>query len=1486
METESKSIEKSDNERNDKEKDYESEHVSCFDYAKVIKTRKEYLNPNECKVVDNILKEQKEIYFLPTYVHEMAQNPFSDFYEPDYKILLTGVFQDGQRATFVLDGILPYYEIRLDNFKMETSDTGINDVRQVGKNIPLTDHTERMANFILASTCQSVPTVNRYNGKERKVNIKPKCYEIIKAKPFLLYQEEESTYIRLYYKDTFAKNASINYFKKTYHTISTTHDDISHYHRVVCRDLLTTFSTWSAVQNYHAAECKNIQGDVYRVRIFDSDMCPTENYKKLVNIPDSLKREKTISMSWDIETYSSKGFGYIPKQENKEDSIVCIALNFQFVSSNKSFLRVGLSVFPAASCGDTVILVCSTEKRMLNVFSYIINRINPEIIQGFNDSDYDWPWVVQRALSYQEPIGYMFDNMSLVKSYKTMPPNEIVDRYYKSYSFKLEAGRNAEGTTLSFPGYIAVDVRTVFRKIYATAEYSSLKFYLEENKLGGKEDMPIVKLFDICRRMFTFMEKIDYDKQVNSKNFKKYIANPKVPDEYKDEYQSLCKEMGDVIFYCDVDAEKCHELMKIRNIIMDHREVADISYCNMYDTFYYADNSRVRNLTIAIGQHWPYNVRFSNYIEGDSIKDKTKYIGAYVIPPKTGNRVSKNNLDEIMKKLEYYKNNPNRNEFNKISEWNNTTEDEIKEFKNLIVRYGAHATPTQITEIEKDLGRALPNKFKKFLSEEINRPIAGLDFSSLYPSLIRTYNLSPELCIKDPGDDNDKTELLLLKFKQKHRDAKLTRIEFDYSGTKKLAFFIHHDYVYDPKQPNFKFGIYPYILDGLFRQRKAVKKYLEEYKVEKEKLATDKKFDQHYEDVCFNFNYYNAKQSAIKVFMNTFYGICGSKQSPFFLLEVAAGTTTKGRESLQQAARWVTELGCKIYYGDTDSVYISMPDKHFDELDRRYYSGQMNKLDYWHELVKLSFDIMKDKKIIDEETKEHKTIMGLASQINKKFKEMTNTDFLSMAYEEFLWPVLFAARKKYIGAKHEKEIDFFPKEGYFTRGFEVKKRGTSTFLRKIFDGMTKQMFHPENTLSALELALDTIDAVYKNAALYEFADFKLTANYAPTKKNVKVITFVERMKDTQTPVKPGERFEYVMVKKYPYRYDIRGRQIALSAGERMEYLTSALSNNMQIDFDYYMEGSVNGQIARLIAFEEIFRLEKPEGTSADDAKVIDKKIYDNAVKFVDNYAKKYYSQYHKIGGAYKSIYTKVSKKLKEELQYTNQNLSELLSGNLEEDTKKTHWISAKAEKAAKKDVRLAKYGKLFVEDALEDCETKQERKDKIIQLQNTYYNDRNINNLQRVATNKHRGDMVQINNQIILLQRKIEKFYNFHNALLQNIIDEHKKSINIPREYTEQIKEGEEAQTIKFDISEVKINVKPYIREITNNETIRKILDNIEEIYNEAYNAWLDLEEVKSIVKYLQVNIRDKGKKYVYIPEEERDEELTKISSDLDVKIY
>ena len=133
-------------------------------------------------------------------------------------------------------------------------------------------------------------------------------------------------------------------------------------------------------------------------------------------------------------------------------------------------------------------------------------------------------------------------------------------------------------------------------------------------------------------------------------------------------------------------------------------------------------------------------------------------------------------------------------------------------------------------------------EYIEYLKENpIKHAISALDYSSLYPSLIMTYNLSPEYLIVDK------------KYKEEieNKGYNIHNIKFeynytDYLGNEKskdiIAWTVRHN---ESNKENTMFGLYPSILRDLFKQRAEMKKELAIYKDKKEHIE---KYETNYEN--------------------------------------------------------------------------------------------------------------------------------------------------------------------------------------------------------------------------------------------------------------------------------------------------------------------------------------------------------------------------------------------------------------------------------------------------------------------------------------------------------------------------------------------------------------------------------------------------------------------------------------------------------------
>lgn len=177
--------------------------------------------------------------------------------------------------------------------------------------------------------------------------------------------------------------------------------------------------------------------------------------------------------------------------------------------------------------------------------------------------------------------------------------------------------------------------------------------------------------------------------------------------------------------------------------------------------------------------------------------------------------------------------------------------------------------------------------------------ISGLDFASLYPSIMIANNFSYETILKDKRYDN-------------LPDIEYKNIEWTEDANTPTERFESVRFVQNRK------GILPIILDKLWTQRKAIKKDMKNVKNELSKATDQEEIDKMkmYYDVLDGF------QLAMKVSMNSIYGFTGANLGRLPEKRIAASVTAEGRRMIQACKEYVEgEYDCKVVYGDSVAHY-------------------------------------------------------------------------------------------------------------------------------------------------------------------------------------------------------------------------------------------------------------------------------------------------------------------------------------------------------------------------------------------------------------------------------------------------------------------------------------------------------------------------------------------------------------------------------------
>jgi len=100
------------------------------------------------------------------------------------------------------------------------------------------------------------------------------------------------------------------------------------------------------------------------------------------------------------------------------------------------------------------------------------------------------------------------------------------------------------------------------------------------------------------------------------------------------------------------------------------------------------------------------------------------------------------------------------------------------------------------------------------------------------------------------------------------------------------------------------------------------------------------------------------RSQAIKILMNSFYGVLGSGGCRFYDTRLASSITMRGHEIMQTTRKWIEAEGYKVIYGDTDSTFVAL-DEFLNQSQCRTIGANLalhiNQL--WQQYIRQHFDL-------------------------------------------------------------------------------------------------------------------------------------------------------------------------------------------------------------------------------------------------------------------------------------------------------------------------------------------------------------------------------------------------------------------------------------------------------------------------------------------------------------------------------------------------
>lgn len=158
----------------------------------------------------------------------------------------------------------------------------------------------------------------------------------------------------------------------------------------------------------------------------------------------------------------------------------------------------------------------------------------------------------------------------------------------------------------------------------------------------------------------------------------------------------------------------------------------------------------------------------------------------------------------------------------------------------------------------------------------LHEDVIALDFSSMYPTIMISFNISPDTYVESPGPGDEVNR----------------------------APEVGHAF---RKEPD---GFFKSIMSELITRRRAMKSTMKRYG----KTSTE-------------YRLLDLQQQSIKILTNSFYGYTGWSAAKFYKRECAEATTAWGRHFIKQAIKLAAELGFTVIYSDTDSIFAKLADR-------------------------------------------------------------------------------------------------------------------------------------------------------------------------------------------------------------------------------------------------------------------------------------------------------------------------------------------------------------------------------------------------------------------------------------------------------------------------------------------------------------------------------------------------------------------------------
>ena len=350
-------------------------------------------------------------------------------------------------------------------------------------------------------------------------------------------------------------------------------------------------------------------------------------------------------------------------------------------------------------------------------------------------------------------------------------------------------------------------------------------------------------------------------------------------------------------------------------------------------------------------------------------------------------------------------------------------------------------------------------------------PISGLDFASLYPSIMCAYNLCHSTRVLNDADVADIPD----------RENPLVIYTTDLSGGRSTTFV----------QKSVRMGVLPQILLNLWSMRKIIKKL--------QAKASDEGND-------FLEGVFETKQLAVKVAMNSIYGFCGADNGKLPMKDIAETVTSNGRMLIERSKNYAESwYPCEVVYGDTDSIYVRF---FLDELPE-HLRDPKNEADR-NEMMRWVFARSQE----------------CADRISSNY-----INPIELEFEKVMFPFILFKKKRYCSLIFEKPTEIKKLD---KKGIAPTRRDFAPFVKRVYEQILKFILYERDVNSAFEYAEREMTELLHGRYPVEDLVVSRSISRKPdsyANQNVPHLVLGRRIEDrTGVPIQVGDRVAFVFVK--------------------------------------------------------------------------------------------------------------------------------------------------------------------------------------------------------------------------------------------------------------------------------------------------------------------------------------------------------------------